>query len=69
VKAGGGLVSIVSDTCLVFAFGFPPSGFRFQRFSFLLNTQVSESSSVTARSLLLGLSIAYAIPSQSSNVR
>ena len=41
----------------------------FQRFSFLLHTQVSESRSVTARSLLLGFSIAYSTRSQSSNVR
>jgi hypothetical protein len=36
---------------------FPPSGF-----SFLHNAQVSESSLATARSLLLGFSIAYFRP-------
>jgi hypothetical protein len=41
----------------------------FQPFSFLLRAQVSESSSVTARSLLLGFSMAYSTRSLSSNVR
>ena len=45
-------------------FLFPLSALRFQvsafeRFSFLRRTQLSESSSVTARSLLVGSSIAY----------
>ena len=55
-------------------FRFPLSALRFQvsafqRFSFLLHTQASESSSVTTRSLLLGFSIAYSTRSQSSDVR
>ena len=54
---------------LVFASRFPPSGFRFQPFSFLPLTQMSESSSATARSLLPGFSISYSTRSQSSNVR
>jgi hypothetical protein len=41
----------------------------FQHFSFLLHAQVSESSSATARSLLLGFAIAHSNRSQSSNVR
>ena len=44
-------------TPLVCAFRFPPSGF-----SFLHSAQVSESSLATARSLLLGFSIAYFRP-------
>ena len=40
-------------------FRFPHSGFRFQRFSFLLRHQVLESNSARARSLLLGFSIQY----------
>jgi hypothetical protein len=56
------------------SFRFPSSGFRFQisafkRFSFLLRAQVSESSSATAKSLLLGIWIAYSTRSQSSNAR
>jgi hypothetical protein len=41
----------------------------FQRFSFLVRAQVSESSSGAARSLLLSFSIVYCTRSQSSNVR
>ena len=55
-------------------FRFPLSALRFQipafrRFSFLLHAQVSESSSATVRSLLLGFAIAYSTRSQSSGVR
>ena len=51
------------------AFHPPAPGFRFQPFSFLPHTQMSESSSATARSLLPGFLISHSIHSQSSNVR
>ena len=44
------------------------SGSFLPRMCFTSATQVSESRSVAARSLLLGFSIAYSIPNQSSNV-
>src|ERR1035438_8602959 len=45
------------------------SGSFLLRMRFTSPTQVSESSSVAARSLLLGFSMAYSTRSQSSNVR
>ena len=50
-------------------FRFPSSGFRFQRFSFFLHAQVTESSSVKARSLLLGVSMAYSTRGHLNSVR
>jgi hypothetical protein len=82
VDSGGGQRLILAPHLPVFApFHLNAPGFRFslpalrfqvsafQRFSFLLHTQVSESHSARVGSLFLGFAMPYSTRSKSSNLR